>query len=518
MPRPSHPLLRAPGEAVLLLAVSALAFAPSLRAASRLPIAPQDEGVVLTYPGLLLKGAVPNRSFESVYGPTWIWTMAGAFVTFGHSMLVERVVGMGYRLLMVFGVYLLLRTQSRVAALCSALLTGLVAQAAFPFPAALPVFGAMGFALLALAAGSAAREHDTVRLAAVAGACAGLSLGFRPDAALPLGVATIVVCLGWRRRQVQVALLWLVVALLPVWVNLVRAGPRSVVRRELLDPVLVFPAGRHLPLSGLETAVAVVALGTTVTAAVACAVAWHGARHGSAADRRLLALGAFSVALFPYMSSRWDTPHVGLGVMTSIAVAPALLQRCLGREMHIPWPARVLGGALAVVALISCVRAFDDTYTLILDAARGRTPAYRVAHEGRTVTVATAADQRNLQLVLADAERAGASAGRRLAVLPGDPAVAFYNDTFLYYLLPHFTPSTYYLEMEPGIANAASSRLGDDLRRTDVVITNARYSRSGEPNDSGKPGSDRARRVLASDFRLLSQHGPWKVLVRRSSS
>ena len=34
---------------------------------------------------------------------------------------------------------------------------------------------------------------------------------------------------------------------------------------------------------------------------------------------------------------------------------------------------------------------------------------------------------------------------------------AFHGDAFLYYLLPDLPPATHYIEMDPGVANAAAN-------------------------------------------------------------
>jgi hypothetical protein len=109
----------------------------------------------------------------------------------------------------------------------------------------------------------------------------------------------------------------------------------------------------------------------------------------------------------------------------------------------------------------------------------------------------------------------GQGTGRRLAVLPGDVTSAFYGDTYLYFLAPRFAPSTYYLEMNPGVANGVGSRLADDLRHTDFVVLDPRYDRNGREGDAGRPRSTAASQVLAQEFTEISRHGPWRLLARR---
>ena len=53
---------------------------------------PMDEGTLLVYPQLVLDGRIPNKDFESFYGPGNLWILAGAYAAFGDTVVVERVV------------------------------------------------------------------------------------------------------------------------------------------------------------------------------------------------------------------------------------------------------------------------------------------------------------------------------------------------------------------------------------------------------------------------------------------
>ena len=85
------------GIGLLLL----VAFAAPIRSELRYAIFPQDEGLLLVYPTQILQGAVPNHSFDSVYGIVNLWVVAGAFRLFGATLSVERSVGILYRLVLV---------------------------------------------------------------------------------------------------------------------------------------------------------------------------------------------------------------------------------------------------------------------------------------------------------------------------------------------------------------------------------------------------------------------------------
>ena len=53
--------------------------------------------------------------------------------------------------------------------------------------------------------------------------------------------------------------------------------------------------------------------------------------------------------------------------------------------------------------------------------------------------------------------------GDKLFVGPTDLRKTPYSDAYLYYLLPEYAPGTYYIEMDPGVANAKDSRMPKDL-------------------------------------------------------
>jgi hypothetical protein len=104
--------------------------------------------------------------------------------------------------------------------------------------------------------------------------------------------------------------------------------------------------------------------------------------------------------------------------------------------------------------------------------------------------------------------------GDKLFVGPGDLRRTNYTDTFFYFLFPDLTPSTYYLQMEPGTANAEHSRLAADVQNADVAILNTLYDAWSERNSSMRFGSDAANEVIRRDFCVSGSFGTYRVLVR----
>jgi hypothetical protein len=112
--------------------------------------------------------------------------------------------------------------------------------------------------------------------------------------------------------------------------------------------------------------------------------------------------------------------------------------------------------------------------------------------------------------------------GDRLFVGTGDLRKTPYSEAFLYYLLPDLHPATYYIEMDPGVANAPDSGLADELTNSDIVVLSSIRDDWDEPNDSRKFGSDVPNQVLARDFEKVGSygaglfgHGLYELYVRR---
>src|SRR5712691_9981102 len=85
----------------ILIASAVIALWPAFYS----PAMPMDEVMVLVYPEMLLKGHLPYRDFESIYGPGNISILAAAYAGFGTNIFVERGVGLICRLLILVGIF-----------------------------------------------------------------------------------------------------------------------------------------------------------------------------------------------------------------------------------------------------------------------------------------------------------------------------------------------------------------------------------------------------------------------------
>src|ERR1700730_39673 len=69
------------------------------------PANPMDEGSLLVYPELILKGNLPYRDFETFYGPANIYVLSAIYAVVGPGILAERATGLVYRLLIFAAVF-----------------------------------------------------------------------------------------------------------------------------------------------------------------------------------------------------------------------------------------------------------------------------------------------------------------------------------------------------------------------------------------------------------------------------
>jgi hypothetical protein len=67
-------------------------------------------------------------------------------------------------------------------------------------------------------------------------------------------------------------------------------------------------------------------------------------------------------------------------------------------------------------------------------------------------------------------------------------------------MFPELEPATYYIEMDPGLADAEGSSLAADVASADWVILTGFWNGWREPNTSMEYGSDAPNQVLATQF------------------
>ena len=138
-----------------------------------------------------------------------------------------------------------------------------------------------------------------------------------------------------------------------------------------------------------------------------------------------------------------------------------------------------------------------------------------ITNEGRTWYVGDDAGFAHSIEALLHAVEADVPPGSRVIVGNTDLRRVPYNDTFLYYLLPRYTPGTASLEFEPGLTNRSGTTLTREMQRADAFIASDRWLSWDEPNDAMKPGDPGPAAALHADFCLKDDFGNgFKLFLR----
>lgn len=160
-----------------------------------------------------------------------------------------------------------------------------------------------------------------------------------------------------------------------------------------------------------------------------------------------------------------------------------------------------LGATVGLVFVLGVIPYYTfRPYLDLANQSRGR-EIYGTAvhHAGRVFYLGSEPAARDAQLLVDDL-RDLATPGDLLFVGTADLRKTPYSDAYLYFLLPDLVPSTYYIEMDPGMANAEGSGLADDVASSDWLILSHVWDAWDEPNDSRELMSDDANRVVREQF------------------
>lgn len=538
----------------LVLAV----FAVPLRALFRYQGPPMEEGFMLVFPERVLHGAVPNRDFLHLYGPGSLWVLAGWFKVFGVTLASERVFGMLQLLGIIFGVYILARPWGRRVAVSSGVIGVLISVTAVGLTA-LAWDGAVALGLIGLAVGLRARRRlmpegvdeeasarPVRRLLLLSGLLAGLSLLFRPDLAIGVALAFGCVLWGLTRPRVLAFVTGLGVGLAPYLVQLVTAGPGHSLQGMLLDPVFRLRDGRSLPVppswdrfDGALQKVSVLRVPgwslpapatshqvvfwffllplTTVT--IVGVGMWRVRAEPAAwRPRVLLAVGLFGLGLMPQALQRPDTTHLSWVSGVPLAFFPAALAELLAHVPSVPirrWAGTVAAG-VGVAMLLVFIPHF--TFRTWLDLSNQtferHVLGYPVRRNGRIFYLGSPQVAGAVRQLVADIPRL-ARPGDRLFVGTADLRKTPYSDAYLYHLMPELEPATYYIEMDPGMANRRGSGLDREVAAADWLVLSHVWDVWIEDNASQRFGPDGPNEVVRRQFCRVKDYGGFFELYRR---
>ncbi len=541
---------RLPGwRTVVAVGIVGVAFALPLRALFRYQGPPMEEGFMLVFPERVLRGALPNRDFLHLYGPGSLWALAGWFKAFGVSLASERIFGMLQLLGIIFGVFVLALPWGRKAATAAGLVGVLISLTAIGLTA-LAWDGAVALALAGLVIGLRARRRiveqngpDAPPLTRVrallggSGLLAGLALLFRPDLVIGVALGFGAVLWGLGRVRWKAFALGLLAGLLPYLIQLTTAGPGHSVQGMVLDPVFKLRGGRSLPVppswnayDGALQGVAQLrvphwslpALVTThqivvwffllplVTLATVAVGIWRVRAEPEAwRPRILLAVGLFGLGIMSQALQRPDTTHLSWVSCVPLAFLPAVVAEVAG---HLPLrfvrrQAGTLGAAAGLGLLLVAIPHFTyRTYGDLTNQTFGHDIfGYPVQRGRRVFYLGSEPVTKSARRLVADLGRES-KAGQRLFVGTADLRKTPYSDAYLYYLMPELTPATYYIEMDPGVANGQRSGLADEVAHSDWLVLSHVWDNWREDNDSKKFGPDAPNEVVRRQFCLVRDY------------
>src|ERR1700737_2571882 len=118
--------LKRAGFKIIVFCLLAGLLVIALWPAFQSPGQPEDEGIALVHSEMLLKGRLPYRDFETIYGPGNLLILSAAYSIFGTNIFVERAVGLFYRLLILLGIFGIAQRWGNVVAFGCILLTAVL--------------------------------------------------------------------------------------------------------------------------------------------------------------------------------------------------------------------------------------------------------------------------------------------------------------------------------------------------------------------------------------------------------
>jgi hypothetical protein len=493
-----------------------------------------EEGFMLYFPELLRRGRVPNVDFLHLYGPGSLQVLMVWYELLGNSLASERTFGLLQHLGIILGLFALARPWGRLPATVVSAFSVFYVMT----PIALTAMAWNGAVALTLWSGVAVLRglhlddpRRQRRCWVVAGVLAGLALTFRPDLVVAVGLL-----FGWllltrppTRRPLIIGGL---IGLIPMWIHLLMAGPGAAFRGMVLDPVFELRAGRELPRppswSRLDGALQAVAeeippwwrlphlqashalflwffgmvLGTVALLAFAV---WQRRRPDGVTGRStaLLAVALVSAGILPQALQRPDSAHLSWVTCISWPFAVVAVMEVVHRWKPSIDRRSALAAGTAVAFAITFIFTSLFTFRYYLLHTRvglGQVPsAFPVEHDGRRFYLG----DHDAYLAVSAAVRdlsGQARPGDRLLVGPADLRRTWYSDAFIYWLFPELEPATYFIEMDPGLANDEDSGLAEDVASADWVILTRLWDGWLEPNTSGDYGSDAPNQVIRDHF------------------
>ena len=523
-----------PANVVAFLVVFAFSMLP-VRGLYRAPGSSMEEAFMIVFPRLVLEGKVPNVDFLHLYGPGSLDVLAGWYWLVGETLETQRTFGLVQNLSIIVALFVLTRPWGRIVSVSAGCVAALLVMTPIGL-AALAWHGAVGLALWGVVFAIRARTNGSVRSWAAAGLLAGLALSFRPDIVIAVTIA--VMAAGWAHRSIALRpiLIGAVVGLLPMWIHLAIAGPGPVIEGILIDPVVNLRPGRELPsppsfgeIDGALQAIAEAVppyyplpapsaekqlffwfFAVIVVAVAVPLVAWRiRRRRPSPRIDVLFVAGLFGLGILPQAMQRPDSTHLAWVSMVSWPLLVALVAHVV-RARSASGPSRrpALVGTTVVVVLMLLVTPFYTFryYTLHTRVAVGDLPLPFLVQRGDKKFWFGNPEVANALIEMIPVLDDLSDPGDRLVVGTADLSRTVYSDVSIYFLFPELEPGTYFIEMDPGLADAEGSGLADDVEQADFLVLTNFWSGWLEPNTSTRRQSQEANQAVRDNFCLVDTY------------
>lgn len=472
-------------------AVSALVAGTALHAlpAFRQPVATLDEIVVLDYPDAVGRGATPNADFYTVYGRLGYDFLSHWYQVIGYTPVAERLAGLLYQLAVVLGVWVLGHRFGPLAAIAS----GGLAVLLMPFD--LTAFAWMGGLALAVWAVALASRGGGAISWTVAGVLAGLSVGWRYEMAVVVGLPLL--ALIYRHPRARWVLLGGFAGFLPTALHLLDNG-------QLAWDNVTARMGVNFQLETGSVPVHV-ALGLLVGAAslvvLVCRAFWRRTRED-------WAWALLCLAVVPQALQRVDVYHFAFAavIVYPLALAAGVDLARVDNLRTRRFLAPALVTFLTVPALF-----------FLAWLAASSTPIDKETVESDSRRITIPAERAGPTRALIRDVRALVPPGSAIFVGTDQMGRTSFNSFPVYYLLSeHYRFDSYYLELAAGVAERDGSGLSDDIRSADALVLSAFDPAVGDRLFPHAPsGFTEHDRTVREHFRQVSSHGPLTLYVRR---
>jgi hypothetical protein len=474
-----------------------------------------DEGFLLVYPELILKGQLPYRDFETFYGPGNPYVLSAVYALFGADIFVERTVGLIYRLVVLGAIFgLAQRWGIAVAAGCALIAVFLLG------PIGIVAYAWMGAMAFALSAFWVSAQPGNKWRPALGGLLAGVALLYRLDIAPAVIAAAIPLLLNMNGRARWQWIAGAAAGLLPLGLLTLIVGAGPVFENLFLMPVLHSSPGRRLPLGQAENEVVCLFFAQIVASIVnvVAGVLTIRRQPGDTNARVFLAWAVFGLFLTHQAWQRLDTIHVLYPAFVSIALLPLSLLMLARQPGLVPVSrGRAALAALAVFAVMALAvpgSLIQFRGALLRMFVPSSTHTVFLERNNRSFPFGSPQSARDTARVLDQLQRLS-KPGERLFVGPADLRRTNLTDTFIYYLMPQLRPATYFLEMNPLSANKPGSRLASDVESADWLVLNRRWDLWKEPNRSDEFGPDEPNNVVRQRFRLIGEFGSYLLFQKK---